>query len=221
MNRLLHDIKRLTLAVVLPLLMAMTPVMAQTIVYVGDTSPLVVVPVPGNTYQWELYSNGTIDFATSPGNCPVTSAAFVAGNTGPSVSVKWLKTGTYFFKVIARDGANCTNNLKTGIVMVKSAIPTAVITPPNPICIGETPLLSIALTGTAPWTITYTDGVQAWTVTAITNTPYQLTVSPKTTTNYWITQVIDQDGTNTIPSVSVVLQVNPKPAGSKIYLYQP
>ena len=221
MNRLLHDIERLALVVLLPLLIAMAPAMAQTVVYQGDTTPLSVVQVPGDTYQWELYSDGTVNFATTVGNCPVTSAAFIGGSAGPSVNVKWLKTGTYFFKVTAYDPAHCTNNLKIGIITVKAALPVATITPPDPICKGENGLLSVALVGTGPWNITYTDGVHSRTVTGIVTSPYELIVSPGATTNYWISQVTDQNGTNSVPSGSVTLQVNPKPASSKIYLYQP
>ena len=221
MNRLLHDIKRLALAALLPLLLAMAPAMAQTVVYQGDTTPLSVVQVPGDTYQWELYSDGAVNFATTPGNCPVTSATFVGPSTGPSVSVQWLKTGTYFFKVTAFDPTNCANNLKIGMIIVQAALPTATITPPGPICMGESASLDVALTGTGPWNVTFTDGVNTWTVTAIASSPYVLNVSPQTITSYRVLQVTDQSETNTVPSASVVLQVNPKPASSKIYLYQP
>ncbi len=199
--------------------MAMAPAMAQTVVYVGDTTPLTVVAVPGNTYLWELYSDGTVNFATVPGNCPATSADFVGGNTGPAVNVKWIKTGIYYFKVTASDG--CTNNLKIGMIEVKEALPTATISPPEPICIVQTASIQVTLTGTAPWEVTFTDGSKTWTETGITQSQYLLVVNPKTTTSYWITQVKDLNATNTVTSQHVTLQVNPKPASSKIYLYQP
>ena len=200
----------------------MAPAMAQTVVYVGDTTPLSVAAVPGNTYQWELYSDGSFNFAEVTGNCPASSAVFAGGNTGPSVNVKWLNSGTCFFKVTAYDPVHCTNNLKIGMIVVEAAaLPTATFTPPDPICRGETGSLSVVLAGTGPWNINYTDGVNTWTVAAIATTPYVVTVSPKTTTNYWITQVTDKNGTCTIPSQSVTLQVNSKPASSNIYLYQP
>ena len=221
MNRLLHDMVRLTLVVLLPLLMALAPAKAQTVVYVGDTTPLSVVQVPGDTYQWELYSDGTVNFAVVPGNCPVTSAYFTGSSNGSSVNVKWLKAGTYFFKVTARDATNCTNNLKIGIVTVKDALPTAGIEPPDPICIGQTATLKINLTGTSPGEFTYSDGTNFLMITGITSNQYLLNVSPKTTTSYWITEVKDKNGTNMARSANVVLEVNPKPASSKIYLYQP
>ena len=221
MNKLLYITRCSAMAVILPLLLAMAPAMAQTIVYQSDTTLISVVQVPGDTYLWELYSDGTVNFATTPGNCPVTSATFVGPSTGPSVSVQWLKTGTYFFKVTAFDPTNCTDNLKIGIITVQAALPTATLTPPAPICKGETASLEVALTGTGPWNVTFTDGVNTWTVTAIASSPYVLNVSPQTITSYRVLQVTDQSETNTVPSASVVLQVNPKPASSKIYLYQP
>lgn len=221
MNRLLHDTVRLALVVMLPVLLALAPAMAQTVVYQGETTPLTVVEVPGHTYKWELYSDETVDFAVVPGNCPATSADFAGGNTGAIVHVKWLKAGTYFFKVTAFDAANCTNNLKIGIVVVEASLPTATIEPPAPICIGESSSLNVSFTGTGPWDVTFTDGTTTWTVTAITNNPYLLVVRPKTTTSYWITQVKNLSGINNTPSTSVLLKVNPKPVSSKIYLYQP
>ena len=107
------------------------------------------------------------------------------------------------------------------MVTVGNPLPTATFTPPDPICTGESGLLSVVLTGTGPWNITYTDGVNTWTVTAISTTPYLLNVSPKTSTNYWITRVTDQNGTNSVPSSPITLQVNQKPSSSKIYLYKP
>ena len=221
MNRLLHDIVRLALVVLLPLLMAMAPAMAQTVVYQGETSPLSVDPVPGDTYQWELYNDGTVNFAVVPGNCPATAAVFVGGSTGASVNVKWLQPGTYFFKVTAYNATHCTNNLKIGIFEVKPSLPTAVLTPPQPICIGETASIEVTLTGFAPWDLTYTDGINTWTESGITESVHLLKVSPKTTTSYWVTQVKDPNGTNTLPSAAVSLTVNPKPKSSKIYLYEP
>lgn len=121
-------IGRRVLVVLLPLLLALAPTMAQTVVYQGATTPLSVVKVPGHTYEWEIYSDLTVNFATTPGNCPVTSATFVGGNTGPNVNVKWLETGIYFFKVTAHDANLCTMNMKVGMVKVIPVVIEAIIT---------------------------------------------------------------------------------------------
>lgn len=120
MIRLPHDIKRLVLVVMIPLLLALTPAMAQTVVYQGTTTSLSVVEVPGHACKWELYSDATVNFATVPGNCPVTSAIFTGGNAGSSVRVTWLQPGNYFFKVTSRDAFGCAMNLKIGMIKVVS-----------------------------------------------------------------------------------------------------
>jgi hypothetical protein len=211
------------LMVFVPLLLAVTPVMAQDTVYTGQTTPIAVNPLPGVTYTWELYNDVTgINFATDPGNCPASQAYFTAGQTGPSVSIMWLAQGTYFYKVKAVRGG-CTMNLKVGKMVVLWEIPTATLEPPPPICVGDSVHLRVHLTGTAPWSITLTDGVNSFVFTNIMSTPFDLTVpiSPVTTTTYWISQVSDANVTNTVPSPPVIQVVNPKPVNSKIYQYEP
>ena len=108
----------LAMAVLLPHLLVLTSAKAQTVLYVGTTSSLEIVQVPGDTYVWELYNDSTADFAKVPGVCPIASATFIGGNSGPKVSVSWIQTGIYFFKVTARNASDCTNNLKVGKVKV-------------------------------------------------------------------------------------------------------
>ena len=113
-----HNIIRPVWAVLLPLLLALAPAIAQTIVYQDKITTLSVVRVPGHTYEWELYTDATVDFARVPGNCPATSAAFTGSHIGASVDVHWIETGLYFFKVTARDALGCAMNLKIGMVKV-------------------------------------------------------------------------------------------------------
>ena len=195
--------------------------MAQNVVYQGQTSTLAVDSVSGETYSWELYDNGAVNFATDPGNCPVTSAIFVGGNAHASVQVKWLKPGIYFYKVTAWNVSGCTSNIEVGIMEVKQALPTAVITPPDPICVGETSSMEVTLTGTGPWELTYTDGTNVWTESGIPGKTYILRVSPIVPTGYWVIKLKDFWGTNNDPSNKVLLEVNPRPVSSKIYQYEP
>jgi hypothetical protein len=221
MKKILYIARYTTLAVLLLLLQALAPAMAKSVVYQGEISTLSVNQVLGETYSWELYDNGAVNFATAPGNCPVTSAIFVGSNLGASVQVKWLKPGIYFFKVTAWSVSGCTNNVEIGIMEVKQALPTAVITPPGPICVGETSSMEVTLTGTGPWELTYTDGTNVWTEPGIPGKTYVLRVSPIVPTWYWVIKLTDLWGTNNVPSDKVLLEVNPKPVSSKIYQYEP
>lgn len=221
MKRPKHIILRLLL-VLLPVLMAMAPAMAQNVVYTGQTTPLSIVEVPGDTYTWELYNNVTgVNFAVVPGNCPATEAFFAGGiNTGPEVNVTWLEPGVYFFKVTA-SRAGCTMNLKVGKVIVVASNPVATMLPASPICFGETTTLTIELSGTAPWNIDVSDGTNTITYSNITTSPFIVNVSPSATTSYTVTRVADAYGTNKTSSNTVTVTVNPKPGSSRIYQYDP
>jgi len=111
-------ILRLVIGVLTALLLSMAPALAETVVYQGKTTTLSVVEFPGHTYEWEIYTDATVNFATVPGNCPTTSAVFVGGNYGSSIKVLWIDLGIYFFKVTARDALGCTMNLKIGMLKV-------------------------------------------------------------------------------------------------------
>lgn len=90
---------------------------------VGETTTLSVNEVSNDTYVWELYDQiKGVNFATTSGNCPTEKAQFVSENTGVSVQVKWLQSGTYFYKVTAKN--SCSNNIKIGkITIVNTQIP--------------------------------------------------------------------------------------------------
>jgi len=92
---------------------------------------------------------------------------------------------------------NCNSTL-TGIStsLVINPRPTAVLSGDQSICLGSVSSdLSIALTGTAPWSITYTDGTTTFPVTNITASPYVFTVTIPETKTYTITAVEDANCT--------------------------
>jgi len=197
----------------------------QSVVYVGETTTLDVEQKPGDSYIWELYSDSTVNFAVAPADVSPSYAEFVGGiNTGTTVEVLWKEPGLYFYKVNALNITGCTNNLRIGMVKVLEALPTATLTSTT-ICIGETATLTVELTGTGPWSFTYTDGTTTKTVTGIQTSPYELKIdpNPKTTTEYTIISVTDKWGTNLYPvdPPKVIQEVNPKPDSSKIYKYEP
>lgn len=203
------------------MLSALAPAMAQTLVYTGDTTPLSVTDDGTNYYVWDLYNDATVDFAKVTGTAVANGdAVFVGGiNSGPTVSVQWLKPGTYFFKVTATEKiVGCTSNFKIGIIEVKLSVKAEIAAGP-PVCAGEPITLTVTLTGTAPWDYTYTDGINSWTRTNITTSPDVITVAPGPviTTDYWISSVKDVYGTNTTPSDKATQKINPLPAPSLIY----
>ncbi len=231
MKLISHISRYLALAVLLHLLLALAPAMAQTTVRVGETSTLSVQQQGNDTYMWTLYDDPTVDFAVTPGTTVQPYAEFTSDTNKPSVSVLWKIPGTYFFKVNATDITGCANNLRVGIIQVISNL-TATMTSTT-VCVGEAASITVELTGTAPWSFTYTAKVLSTgatstnTVTGILASPYELNIvpNPKTTTEYTITSITDKWGTNNYPAPAeppkVIQEVTPKPNSSEIYKYEP
>lgn len=106
-------------------------------------------------------------------------------------------------------------------MIVREALPTSIIAQPAAICIGSESILSIELTGTAPWSVELSDGITTTTYDSITTSPFTINVSPTVTTSYTVTRLSDVNGVNMIPSNTATLIVKPRPITSPIIQYGP
>jgi hypothetical protein len=214
----LHIVRYLRLAVLLHLLLALAPVMAQNVARTGETSTFTIAPQPGDTYMWTLYNDSTVNFAVEPGTVSQPYAEFTGDTNSSTVNILWKESGVYFFKVNVSDITGCAQNLKIGRVKVISGV-TATLEASPVVCAGETISLTVTLTGTPLWEYTYTDGTNSWTRTNILTSPdvITLTPGPVVTTEYWITTVKDKYGTNITPGNKAKQEVNPLPAKTTIY----
>lgn len=78
------------------------------------------------------------------------------------------------------------------VIVSVNARPTSVISGTQAVCSGNTANLSIALTGTGPWNLTYTNGTTPVTVTGITTSPYTFTTPAITSgVTYTVTALSD------------------------------
>ena len=136
-----------------------------------------------------LSAQGTAPFnytwtSTSGGNLVQTTGSSVTAN--PSQAATYTATGTY------TTALGTVTDTKTISVGLKTS-PTATLSGGGTINIEPgSASLQVALTGTAPWSITYNaNGVNPQTITGITNSTYTLSVSPEVNTNYTLTSVSD------------------------------
>lgn len=207
------------------MLMAIAPAIAQNVVYQGEITQIGVEQKLGDTYEWELYKDSTVNFAQVPGVSSADYADFVGSNSSSEVQIEWKKPGTYFFKVTAK--SNCTNNLRIGKIKVLPSLPVAIPEViPIEVCEGESADLLITFLGKAPWTVKIESKnnnettEMSYSVGASSN-PLRITVTPLITTEYRVIEVSNVYGTQKNPTDFVKLTVHPQPKKTPIYLKIP
>jgi gliding motility-associated-like protein len=115
----------------------------------------------------------------------------------------YTSQGTYTLTL--RNIAGCDSVVT--LILTVNPLATATITEPSTICLGTSKTISISLTGTGPWNVTYTDGTNNYTIRNIASSPYLLTVTPTSTTTYSLLSVQDGKCTNNNPNSSVTITV--------------
>ncbi|MEI6585652.1 MAG: PKD-like domain-containing protein, partial [Sediminibacterium sp.] len=159
------------------------------------------------TYQWQVSTDNGATFNNITNSGVYTDATTATLTlTGVTVSM----TG-YKYKLIV--SGTCPPPAVSNIVtLTVNPRPTSVVTGSTTVCANTATQISIALTGTAPWSITYSDGTTPTTVTANTS-PYTFNVTLGTTKTYTITVLSDANCTaNTGDKTgSAVITVNPLP----------
>lgn len=147
---------------------------------------LVVNPLPvlsgpsevcvGQTINWTPNSGGTW-VSNDPAIATIANDGTITGVTNGTVTFTFTETAT---------GCSSTSALVT-----VHPLPTAIISDDSAICEADSASFTISLTGSAPWNITYSDGVTPVTVSGITGSPYSVRVSPAVTTTYTLISASD------------------------------
>jgi GEVED domain/Fibronectin type III domain len=166
-----------------------------------------------NTFQWNVSGPGTISgvvggtvqwYTAASGGIPIGSGTpFNPVGVSGSGLTNTNTPGTYPFY------AACPNN-QTVRSLANFVIngPTSVISGSGSTCSGSVPM-SIALTGTSPWTFTYTDGTTPVTVVGNTINPYVFNVTPTIPKTYTVTALSDATCTASVSSMTGTGTINP------------
>lgn len=156
----------------------------------------------GSTYQWTISGNGTQ----------------VTGSNTDSITIDWSATpGTDTLLVVEMTSSGCYGDTIL-LPIVRNPLPTALVTGTTDICYDDSATVQVALTGSAPWSLTYTDGTNSSTV-SVTSSPYTFNTGslPAGTYTYNVTGVTDRLGCAGTTSGSAVVTANPKPTTSPIF----
>lgn len=140
---------------------------------------IMIPDIPVNiTTQWVDSSNNVI----ATGNSYTVS---------PTVTTVYGVRSTFLINGIT----TCQSSGSVGTTYVTVTVnprPTANLGPSQTVCNSTPATLSVALTGTAPWKITYSNGSTSTTVTGINSSPYVFnTPNLVSNTTYTITSVSD------------------------------
>lgn len=110
----------------------------------------------------------------------------------------------------------CPSPQNNATTVTVNPLPTAALSGATSICTGGNANLSIALTGTGPWTVAYTqNGIAAAQPLNIATSPFSWNLSPVASTAYCLTSVTDGTGcTQTLVNQCQTITVSPSPTAS-------
>ena len=151
------------------------------------------VPRPGNYQISVSYENGATLFRNSnvAAGYPFTIPGVMAitGNTASPAPENFYY---YLYDVQVRAYGCPGPRVAVAASRVDAPAPTAVVTGSRTVCEGDTAQLTVQLTGTPPWNLTYTDGTGTTSVSGITASPWRLRATRAGT--YAITALSDARG---------------------------
>jgi hypothetical protein len=154
-----------------------------------QTPPVASITASGPT---TFCAGGNVTLTASSG------ASYLWSNGATTAAITVAASGN--FSVTVRDANGCSGTSALVIVTV-SPRPTATVSGGGTICPAASSTITATLTGTAPWSVTWSDNV---TQTINSGTTATRTVSPGATTSYTVTAVTDATCSGTSSGTAVV-----------------
>ncbi len=157
-----------------------------------------------NTYKWQVSADGSTGWSDLSNN-----GTYSGVSTATLTITNPTTVDGNYYRVVLTGIGTCGSTNSTAALLTAKPSPTALFASTS-ICGSGTQSLTVNLTGTAPWSVTYSDGTTTVTKTNITSSPWYLSgTSGKT---YTITSVSDANCTNASPTGNVAATINPVPA---------
>jgi len=165
-------------------------------VCVEDTHPVNITLTGAAPWSVVYAINGVNQPAINIAASPYTLNATASGN----------------YTITSVTDANGCSNTGIGNATVSYwPVPSATISGTTAVCAGQSATLTISMTGTAPYTFTYTDGVTPVTVTNHPVNIYTFTVTPAAAVTYTMVSMEDSHGCNGTLSGSATVTINAQP----------
>ncbi len=123
--------------------------------------------------------------------------------SGSSITINFASNATSGNLIVHGTNSCGSGATSTNFPITVNPLPTATIAGTNTLCTGQDATITVTLTGSQPWSITYLrDGANAQTVTGITTSPYTFTTT--TAGNYTLSAVSDVNCTGTFSGIATI-----------------
>lgn len=168
------------------------------------TASFSVIASGATFYQWQVSNDGTnFTNITNGGNYTNATTSTL------TISNPTTYDGKYYRVMLSSTG--CTAATSTTALLTAKPKPTAAFNTAASLCGLGTKSLGVAFTGTAPYSLSYSNGSSTTTVNNITANPYYFSVSPAATTTYTLTSVSDAYCSNSSITGSTTVAINAVP----------
>jgi hypothetical protein len=157
----------------------------------GSTATITLTGILKSNTSTIIYNinggaNDTVSILANAAGVGTFEVPVSLANNGQTLNITKVTAATD-----ANKSTKCSRNLTISVPLVVNPLPTSVLTGSQIICNGGSGTIAVSLTGTAPWTFTYSDGITSKIVTT-SSSPFSMDVSPTVTpTTYLITSLTD------------------------------
>lgn len=151
------------------------------------------IPAAGKQYSIQIltFEGGATAYQRTNASYPYTLPGIVSitGTNQSNLADRFYYLYNWKVKAV---GCQLAERLEVPVTVTRITAPSANMSGNADICLGESATLRVDLQGTAPWSITYTNGQTPVTIDDIQQSPYQFKVSKEA--SYTLLSVYDSRG---------------------------